>query len=147
MTNLDVGMWSGVHSCSYLASNGIAFSNVSSSSVKYICRWLWYIIALRLLIKVSCIWNHNKLLECGTWYHHPQRHQCVLSRNLRTFKVTKWHCRCRHHLKVYLTYTYAMLRIILQLNYTYSWTTIQYGRQMRHQAILETQSKSKSWLM
>ena len=38
-------------------------------------------------------------LECGTWYHHPRRQQCVLSRNLRIFKVATWHYRCRHHLK------------------------------------------------
>ena len=31
-------------------------------------------------------------LECGTWYHHPQRLQCVLSRNLSYY-------RCRHNLK------------------------------------------------
>ena len=30
-------------------------------------------------------------LECGTWYHHPRRLQCVLSRNLRIFKVATWH--------------------------------------------------------
>ena len=38
-------------------------------------------------------------LECGTWYHHPRRLQCVLSRNLRIFKVATWHYRCRHNLK------------------------------------------------
>ena len=38
-------------------------------------------------------------LECGTWYHHPRRLQCFLSRNLRIFKVATWHCRCRHNLK------------------------------------------------
>ena len=38
-------------------------------------------------------------LECGTWYHHPQRLQCVWSRNLRIFKVATWHYRCRHNLK------------------------------------------------
>ena len=40
----------------------------------------------------------NKL-ECGTWYHHPRRIQCVLSRNLRIFKVATWHYQCRHNLK------------------------------------------------
>ena len=39
-------------------------------------------------------------LECGTWYHHPRRLQCVLSRNLRIFKVATWHYRCRHNLKI-----------------------------------------------
>ena len=38
-------------------------------------------------------------LECGTWYHHPRRLQCVFSRNLRIFKVATWHYWCRHHLK------------------------------------------------
>ena len=38
-------------------------------------------------------------LECGTWYHHPRRLQCVLSRNLIIFKVATWHYRCRHNLK------------------------------------------------
>ena len=38
-------------------------------------------------------------LECGTWYHHPRRLQCVLSRNLRIFKAATWHYRCRHNLK------------------------------------------------
>ena len=38
-------------------------------------------------------------LECGTWYHHPRRLQCVLSRNLRIFKVATWHYWCRHNLK------------------------------------------------
>ena len=38
-------------------------------------------------------------LECGTWYHHPRRLQCVLSRNLRILKVATWHYRCRHNLK------------------------------------------------
>ena len=44
------------------------------------------------------LWT-NKQLECGTWYHHPRRLQCVLSRNLRIFKVATWHYRCRHNLK------------------------------------------------
>ena len=38
-------------------------------------------------------------LECGTWYHHPRRLQCVLGRNLRICKVATWHYRCRHNLK------------------------------------------------
>ena len=38
-------------------------------------------------------------LECGTWYHHPLRLECVLSRNLRIFKLATWHYRCRHNLK------------------------------------------------
>ena len=44
-------------------------------------------------------WRLNDKLECGTWYHHPRRLQCVLSRNLRIFKVAMWHYRCRHNLK------------------------------------------------
>ena len=44
--------------------------------------------------------NGNSMkLECGTWYHHPRRLQCVLSRNLRIVKVPTWHYRCRHNLK------------------------------------------------
>ena len=39
------------------------------------------------------------LLLCGTWYHHLRCLQCVLSRNLRIFKVATWHYRCRHNLK------------------------------------------------
>ena len=38
-------------------------------------------------------------LECGTWYHHPRRLQCVWSRSLRIFKVATWHYRFRHNLK------------------------------------------------
>ena len=38
-------------------------------------------------------------LECGTWFHHSRRLQCVLSRNLRIFKVAMWHYRSRHNLK------------------------------------------------
>ena len=38
-------------------------------------------------------------LECGTWYHHLRRLQCVLCRNLRIFKVATCHYRCRHNLK------------------------------------------------
>ena len=45
------------------------------------------------------IFTHNYKLECGTWYHHPRRLQCVMGRNLRIFKVATWHYRCRHHLK------------------------------------------------
>ena len=49
-------------------------------------------------------WGWDKVddilqLECGTWYHHPRRLQCVWSRNLRMFKVATWHYRCRHNLK------------------------------------------------
>ena len=46
----------------------------------------------------ATLWNRKKItmcdilkLECGTWYHHPRRQQCVLSRNLRNFKVVAWH--------------------------------------------------------
>ena len=59
--------------------------------------------------------NNTEKLECGTWYHHPQRLQCVLSRNLRIFKVATWHYRCCHHLKNNCIW-FAMLLIILQLN-------------------------------
>ena len=49
---------------------------------------------------VSMYWRLHDKLECGTWYHHPRRLQCVLSRNLRIFKVATWHYRCRHNLKI-----------------------------------------------
>ena len=39
-------------------------------------------------------WHAFHKLECGTWYHHPRRLQCVLNRNLRIFKVATWHYRC-----------------------------------------------------
>ena len=50
----------------------------------------------QLSVNVS---NTSGKLECGTWYHHPRRLQCALSRNLRIFKVATWHYRCRHNLK------------------------------------------------
>ena len=43
--------------------------------------------------------RNRRTLECGTWYHHPRRLQCVWSRNLRILKVATWHYRCRHNLK------------------------------------------------
>ena len=52
---------------------------------------MWHKLAKPLHIQ-------NKL-ECGTWYHHPRRLQCVLSRNMRIFKVAAWHYRCRHNVK------------------------------------------------
>ena len=60
--------------------------------------------------------SKQKKLKCGARYHHPRRQQCVLSRNMRMFKVATWHYRSNHHLKkVYLTW-FAMLLIIPQLN-------------------------------
>ena len=38
-------------------------------------------------------------LECDTWYDHPRCQECVLSWNLRIFKVATWHDRCLHHHK------------------------------------------------
>ena len=71
-----------------------------------------YIYAFYILQCVAC-WNFmysyvlcqkwrikHVQLECGTWYHHPRRLQCVLSRNLIIFKVATWHYRCRHILKI-----------------------------------------------
>ena len=58
-----------------------------------------------LQVCTVCLRNHTftsqmyTSLECGTWYHHPWRLQCVLSRNLRIFKVATWQYRCRHNLK------------------------------------------------
>ena len=48
---------------------------------------------------ISFIVNSMRKLECGTWYHHPRRLQCVLSRNLIICKVATWHYGCRHNLK------------------------------------------------
>ena len=48
---------------------------------------------------INIIYRTIEQLECVTWYHHPRRLQCVLSTNLRIFKVATWHCRCRHNLK------------------------------------------------
>ena len=44
-------------------------------------------------------YHHIPKLECGTWYHHPRRLQCVLNRNLRILIVATWHYWCRHNLK------------------------------------------------
>ena len=52
-----------------------------------------------ILNQPMCKICRHKKLECGTWYHHPRRLQCVLSRNLRTFKVSTWHYLCHHNLK------------------------------------------------
>ena len=46
-----------------------------------------------------CMDKKGIKLEYGTWYNHPRSLQCVLSRNLRIFKVATWHYRCRHNLK------------------------------------------------
>ena len=51
------------------------------------------------VLHILLIYKIHNALECGTWYHHPRRLQCVLSRNLRIFKVATWHYRCRHNLK------------------------------------------------
>ena len=65
---------------------------------------------LYLLTSHHIIHNKNKQkLECGTWYHHPRRLQCVLSRNLRIFKVATWHYRCRHNLKNNCNLQYCLL--------------------------------------
>ena len=51
-------------------------------------------------LSVYCLCNSNNTkLVCGTRYHHPRRLQCVLSRNMRIFKVAMWHYRRRHNLK------------------------------------------------
>ena len=58
----------------------------------------WIISNADVIQKISPRLLQNQL-ECGTWYHHPQRLQCVLSRNHRIFKVATWHYRCHHNLK------------------------------------------------
>ena len=67
------------------------------------------------------------ILECGTWYHHPRRQQCVLNRNLRIFKVAMWHYRSRHHLKhncIWDNLLYCCLSFYSWI-YISNWTTIQ----------------------
>ena len=91
--------------------------NSSLSSATYMRQWTrsslvqviagrrrgWLIVNWSPGNKFSEIWigiHHFHLtLECGTWYHHPRRQQCVLSRNVRIFKVATRHYRCRHHVK------------------------------------------------
>ena len=62
----------------------------------------FYILCTCILlanVDKSATTSTSTKLECGTWYHHPRRLQCVWSRNLRIFKVATWHYRCRHNLK------------------------------------------------
>ena len=76
---------------------------INKSEVCTICHCLrpghgqWYVL---YVFRYSYIHIYIYILECGTWYHHPRRLQCVLSRNLRIFKVATWHYRCRHNLKI-----------------------------------------------
>ena len=53
----------------------------------------------KIQIQIHIFTQIQLQLECGTWDHHPRRLQCVLSRNLRIFKVATWHYRCRRNLK------------------------------------------------
>ena len=77
----------------------------------------FYIVHRREYRIFTELCHHQMELECGTWYHHPRRLQCVLSRIMRIVKVAMWrlHCvfgritrivkvamwhfRCHHHLK------------------------------------------------
>ena len=94
----------------------------------------------------ECINIRILLLECGTWYHHPRRQQCVLGRNLIIFKVAAWHYRCRHHLNNNCIWHDLLCCLLFcsQIK-TSDLTTIH--RQMRHQAVLETESETESWLL
>ena len=56
-------------------------------------------LTVRWWVHILIAKHPHSQLECGTWYHHPRRLQCVLSRNLRIFKAATWHYRCRHNLK------------------------------------------------
>ena len=59
----------------------------------------WTVLTCSDFVSRFLSWQHFSKLECGTWYHHPRRLQCVLSRNMRIFKVATWHYRCPHNLK------------------------------------------------
>ena len=61
--------------------------------------WLWVREITWYLYTRGVRGRMKAKLECGTWYHHPRRLQCVLSRNQRIFKVATWHYRCCHNLK------------------------------------------------
>ena len=64
------------------------------------------------------------------------------------FKVATWHYLCRHHLKNNCIWDDLLCCLLFcSWIYTSNWTTIQYGRQMRHQAILQTESETESWLL
>ena len=96
-----------------------------------------------LLSAITC-----KRLECGTWYHHPRRQQCVLSRSLRIFKVATWHYRCRHHLKNNCIWdNFGMLLIILQLNLYFQLNNHSIRPPNAASGDLKTESATKAWLL
>ena len=75
------------------------------TEVENVCKWQSWCRGLNVAINIiQLIPAQVKSLilyelECGTWYYHPRRLQCVWSRNLRISKVATWHYRCRHNLK------------------------------------------------
>ena len=73
--------------------------NHEASSARFHCLPPQAITTNQKKQRVAGVGQCREKLECGTWYHHPRRLQCVLSRNLRIFKVATWHYRCRHNLK------------------------------------------------
>ena len=76
-----------------VCTNGPRMHNGDIIVISYIVLWIAFI--MWMFTNTDAVWK----LECGTWYHHPRRLQCVLSRNLIIFQVATWHYRCRHNLK------------------------------------------------
>ena len=79
----------------------------NSASVGYLLHLSIYLRSIYSRLKIFLILHQSStrieqmdaILECGIWYYHPRRLQCVWRRNLRIFKVATWHYRCRHNLK------------------------------------------------
>ena len=86
---------------------------------------------------------YNFQLECGTWYHHPRRHKCVLSWNLRIVKVATRHYRWRHHHKNNCIWHNSLcwLSFCSQI-WTFNFTTIRRGHQMWRQATFKAESQT-----
>ena len=81
------------------ARQGCSFTNTSKRGVSHFINEVIATITRHDQNRMHLISENITQLECGTWYHHPRRLQCVWSRNLRIFKVATWHYRCRHNLK------------------------------------------------
>ena len=98
-----------IHAYGYSTENNVIILWFSDQKTHENMRGFSLVLHVWILLYHNQTWNHLSLyfgkyhcwykLECGTWYHHPRRLQCVLSRNVRIFKVATWHYRCRHNLK------------------------------------------------
>ena len=113
--------------------------------------WSYHVHQLALASEIS--WDKPSIfawikymlkVECGTWYQHPRCQQCVMNRNLRIFKVTTWHYRCYYHLTNNCIWHDLLCCLLFcsQIQ-TSNLTTIHC--QMRHQVVLETESKTECW--